>query len=363
MSQGPTIRVVAAVIERGGTYLITQRRPMAVLPLMWEFPGGRVETGETDAEALRREVRHRLSVEVEPSKLISFVSHPYDNYIVDLYLYDCAILHGEPQALNVHAFRWVHSAEFDRYPFTPADEVSMSKLLGFDLRIEKLAQLSNGLSDNCFVLVRRLIDFLIPPGCAGCDSPSSPGDLWCPACASAVATLPNDSELYTTQGHRLLAPFSYAGPVVQAIHRLKFNNRPELAPLLALRLAKVLLRIGPTPNTLLVPVPATPSRIVERGYNQSALLARALSRSVGLRCLPTGLTRANLASHQVGANKALRAQQVAGAFAANARSLTKSNVILVDDVVTTGATSAACATALQAVDARMIAVVAVARVL
>jgi len=63
MSQGPTIRVVAAVIERDGTYLITQRRPTAVLPLMWEFPGGRVEEDETDTAALQREVRHRLGVE------------------------------------------------------------------------------------------------------------------------------------------------------------------------------------------------------------------------------------------------------------------------------------------------------------
>jgi len=133
MSQGPTIRVVAAVIERDGTYLITQRRPTAVLPLMWEFPGGRVETGESDTGALRREVRHRLSVDINPGKLISFVSHPYDNYTVDLYLYDCTIISGEPQASNVQGFKWAHSADFDKYPFTPADEVSMSKLLGFDL--------------------------------------------------------------------------------------------------------------------------------------------------------------------------------------------------------------------------------------
>ena len=133
MSQGPTIRVVAAVIERNGTYLITQRRPTAVLPLMWEFPGGRVEAGETDATALKREVQHRIGVDVEAGKLISFVSHPYDNYVVDLYLYDCSLTNGEPKALNVQSFRWVHSGEFDQFPFTPADEVSMSKLLGFDL--------------------------------------------------------------------------------------------------------------------------------------------------------------------------------------------------------------------------------------
>lgn len=132
MSAEPTrtIRVVAAVIEQEGRYLITQRRPSAVLPLLWEFPGGRIEEGETDAAALEREVRHRLGVEVSAGQLISFVSHPYERYVVDLYLYECRIASGTPAPLAVHAFKWVTSAEFDQHRFTPADEASMSKLLG-----------------------------------------------------------------------------------------------------------------------------------------------------------------------------------------------------------------------------------------
>jgi 8-oxo-dGTP diphosphatase len=125
-----TIRVVAAVIQRDSHYLITQRRPTAVLPLMWEFPGGRVEAGETDAHALQREVKHRLGVEIEPGQLISFVSHPYERYVVDLYLYECRLLGGAVTERNVNAYKWVSSAEFDQYPFTPADELSMNKLLG-----------------------------------------------------------------------------------------------------------------------------------------------------------------------------------------------------------------------------------------
>ncbi len=125
-----TVRVVAAVVEHEGRYLITQRRPTAVLPLLWEFPGGRVESDETDAQALRREVKHRLGVDITVKQLISFVSHPYEHYVVDLFLYECAITGGEPTEANVNAFRWVASSEFDKYPFTPADELSMSKLLG-----------------------------------------------------------------------------------------------------------------------------------------------------------------------------------------------------------------------------------------
>jgi 8-oxo-dGTP diphosphatase len=130
MQEPRTIRVVAAVIEHGGRYLITQRRPNAVLPMLWEFPGGRVEDRETDAAALRREVRHRLGVEIEAGQLISFVSHPYEKYVVDLYLYECRTTGGDPAPLAVNAFLWVTSAEFDQYAFTPADEASMNKLLG-----------------------------------------------------------------------------------------------------------------------------------------------------------------------------------------------------------------------------------------
>src|ERR1700722_5445741 len=125
-----TIRVVAAVLEKEGRYLITQRRATAVLPLMWEFPGGRVEEAETDANALRREVMHRLGAEIDVGKLISFVSHPYEHYVVDLFLYECRLLGEQMETRNVSAYRWVASAEFDQYPFTPADEASMNTLLG-----------------------------------------------------------------------------------------------------------------------------------------------------------------------------------------------------------------------------------------
>ena len=125
-----TIRVVAAVLERDGKYLITQRRGSAVLPLMWEFPGGRVEDGETDQSALKRELLHRLGASIEVGKLISFVSHPYEHYVVDLFLYECTLQTESLQSLAVNAFKWVASTEFNQYPFTPADEASMNKLLG-----------------------------------------------------------------------------------------------------------------------------------------------------------------------------------------------------------------------------------------
>src|SRR6185436_10732040 len=114
----------AAVLERDGRYLITQRRTTAVLPLMWEFPGGKVEPGETDVQALEREVMHRLGATIECGKLISFVSHPYEHYVVDLFLYECKLVTDTLEPRAVAAFKWVTSSEFDQHPFTPADEAS-----------------------------------------------------------------------------------------------------------------------------------------------------------------------------------------------------------------------------------------------
>ena len=125
-----TIRVVAALVEREGRYLITQRRETAVLPLLWDFPGGRVEDAESDEAALAREVDERLGARVEVGQLISFVNHPYERYAVDLYLYECK-LHGDTlHCQAVRDYAWVTSKEMESYSFTPVDEASMTKLLG-----------------------------------------------------------------------------------------------------------------------------------------------------------------------------------------------------------------------------------------
>jgi len=127
------IRVVAAVIQRDGKYLITQRRESAVLAGLWEFPGGRVEEGETDQEALRREVKERLGVGVKVREQIAARHHRYDGYSVDLTLYQAELEAGhEPQAMRVADFRWVPSSEFEKYPFPAADQATMDLLLGMN---------------------------------------------------------------------------------------------------------------------------------------------------------------------------------------------------------------------------------------
>jgi 8-oxo-dGTP diphosphatase len=125
------VRVVAAVIEHEGKYLITQRRSTAVLPGLWEFPGGRVEPDESDEGALARELRERVGVDVEVRGRMAQRLHQYDGYSVELTLYQATIRAGqEPKALRVADFRWVTSSEFERYPFPAADQATMDLLLG-----------------------------------------------------------------------------------------------------------------------------------------------------------------------------------------------------------------------------------------
>jgi 8-oxo-dGTP diphosphatase len=129
----PTIRVVAAVVERDGRYLITQRREQAVLPLMWEFPGGRVEAGERDEDALRRELRVRLDAEATIGRKLGEKHHAYEGYEVALALYEAKLDESRPlRAARVNAFRWVRSDEFEQYPFPDADQRTMDQLLGVD---------------------------------------------------------------------------------------------------------------------------------------------------------------------------------------------------------------------------------------
>ena len=124
------IRVVGAVIELDGKYLITQRPPNATLPLLWEFPGGRVEPGETDEQALARELAEEMDIRVEVQEKAMHIEHAYPQYDIDFTVYHCKLISGRVAHLRVHDHRWVLPSELDEYPFPPADEKTLEKLLG-----------------------------------------------------------------------------------------------------------------------------------------------------------------------------------------------------------------------------------------
>lgn len=131
MTSKRKIRVVAAQIERDGRYLITQRKPTSSLPLLWEFPGGRVEEQESDQQALTRELREEMEIEVEVGHAAVAVNHEYDSYIIDFRVYRCRLL-TQPtaiKAVGVHDYRWVAPHELDDYEFPGADQATVDALL------------------------------------------------------------------------------------------------------------------------------------------------------------------------------------------------------------------------------------------
>lgn len=127
------VQVVAAVIEDEGRYLITQRGKHAVLANKWEFPGGRVEEDESLEEALVRELRERLGIEIIVQEKLGENTHEYTDYCVEMHMFSCQIPEGVcPMIVGVQDLRWVFSEDMSSYDFPPADETSMSLLLGLE---------------------------------------------------------------------------------------------------------------------------------------------------------------------------------------------------------------------------------------
>jgi 8-oxo-dGTP diphosphatase len=128
------VRVVGAMLEKDGRYLITQRLPGKSLPLLWEFPGGRVQEGETDEEALARELEEDLGIEVEVGEQVMHTQHAYPNYDIDFRVFACRLLSPERaiQHTRVHDHRWVTLGEMSQYQFPDADARTLEKLLDLD---------------------------------------------------------------------------------------------------------------------------------------------------------------------------------------------------------------------------------------
>ncbi len=193
-------------------------------------------------------------------------------------------------------------------------------------------------------LDRWLCEWVAPLVCIACalrmKTPADERDDYgfCDACSLLVD--PTDERV---DNHLPFAGFQYGGPLRDAITRLKYGGASEVARPLGRMLA---MRLGPglasDPRPLvIVPVPLHQKRLSGRGYNQSALIARALGQSLGVRVFFDSLFRLRATTAQVGLSRAERAANMRGSFALGKErqfDVQRTRVLLLDDVVTTGAT-------------------------
>ncbi|MCX5617814.1 ComF family protein [Bombella sp. TMW 2.2543] len=221
-------------------------------------------------------------------------------------------------------------------------------------------------------LGRSVLNWLVPPSCISCgEDIASQGGILCGACFAGLrfvhapfcdaCALPItyddvaergylclECEFHPPLWHRGRAAFLYEGQARRLIMGLKYGDRTEHAAILARFMAQAGQDIL-KPDALLVPVPVHRWRLWQRGYNQAALMAKILSRNTGVACCLDGLYRRSRTAALAGLSRQGRRKQVAGTIDIQPRhgdTLRGKSVILVDDILTTGATAEACAKAL-----------------
>ena len=121
--------VVAALIWDNDKFMICQRPAHKARGLLWEFVGGKVESGETKGQALIRECREELNVLLSVGDVFMDVIHEYPDLTVHLTLFNATIAEGEPVMLEHNDIRWITPSEIQNYEFCPADEEILAKII------------------------------------------------------------------------------------------------------------------------------------------------------------------------------------------------------------------------------------------
>ena len=226
---------------------------------------------------------------------------------------------------------------------------------------------------NTRKIFENVLDWIYPPVCVNC---GKAGALLCDECLSK---LPKVGKHFCSLCGKPLqprhfcrhcgnaefhfkasrAPYLYDGPVSVMIKKLKYSGMLGLVPLLSGLLADYWKELNWDPD-LIVPVPLSKKRRGERGFNQSEMIGRDLSRRIGVRCDPRALMKQRDTVQQVGLDAAERRENLSGAFAAEPSLVREKQILLLDDVMTTGSTFSECTNVLLEAGAKSVSCLSVA---
>jgi competence protein ComFC len=226
--------------------------------------------------------------------------------------------------------------------------------------------LKPGASYHIYRLMWNGLDLLFPPTCGGC---GQAGERWCSRCNQNVLPLPKPicdicGEPQRTTGIckecavsrppyvALRSWVVFKDPVRTALHKLKYRRDIGLGETLAWPLAEYIETTLGWDVEMIVPIPLSPQRFSERGYNQVALIARPLAMIKNWKYEPQALRRVKHTRSQVGLNVLERRDNVQNAFHADSRLINDKKVLLIDDVATTGATLLSASQSLVGAGAR-----------
>lgn len=115
------LKVVCAIIEHNGKVLVTQRSSTMAQPLLWEFPGGKLEAGESETEALVREIQEELHLHVAPLSRLTPTVHHYTDKSIELIPYVCKLQSRDIVLAEHNAYSWAELGELQNYSWCPAD--------------------------------------------------------------------------------------------------------------------------------------------------------------------------------------------------------------------------------------------------
>ena len=115
------LQVTCAIIEHTNKILICQRSASMKLPLKWEFPGGKIETGESKEDCLRREIREEINIDITIRKALTMIEHHYADFSLQLYPFVCSLQSGEVKALEHTQAIWVAIDQLLDYDWAEAD--------------------------------------------------------------------------------------------------------------------------------------------------------------------------------------------------------------------------------------------------